>query len=1313
MTFDAKRAPGDIALNDATAKESTEVLNVQAQDYSGAIQQEQHRSAAAADVFVPLIDMEEKGIEVNETEKQAQWAIDFNKDKITDEEYRNAYETLTKANIVNSIYDSNLRMIDQWFIKKQFALEQGINEVDALEELIQEYTPEKLFPNSQMAREMWDQNMYKPFYAQTRAESIQNDLKTAQTKTLNALSNSVNMAVSDIYNGKSSNEAFSNWMRQTALQRSTLSVNDNNRAITETYSNLKFAEAKMLYNTANPSNYSKIKNVLKGMLKENGKKQFQALDDNGKPLKDTSTGKDVMLDLSMDVKHIEGISSMIGSLDDKARAASGGGGAGSAQVGAMIDNLGEKYGYKDIVKDYRNHGKLVNVKPEQIESDYANAIRVVENSSLSDSAKLVRTAELQTQANLLATAATMINAVGGSKNLQEAVNAIRSGNYSSVANGVRSAATNVLKNIPGTQKLVGSIENKKQQEIARGLSNLLKTHKASDVTYLADGEYKKNTDISTGLLLNSIKDPRALREAIKTFKEAKIAADTFSQQKNSYASRIWPTMSFNDVLKAYADPAMSPEAKRELEKNVAKFCVETGTCGTFTNPELLDRIQNNKEAKEFVSGVLNSIMYEKADTNLKTAIHSNEGPNKIGQVALNRGYTSWSALPINSEGIFKSSDSIEAYSATLCNKYDVPKSMRPFMFGVVMNMTKHLVTASPDIKEGELKKAIEGTFDNNFKKIDSKYAASRYFVHDIGGGSPTANDIDDEKQYLNIMGDQVERELRETSDTGLKKAKIKLQRSDDNKYYVIVDGSTRSYTDPLTGEEIYLTVHDYRSNTGFDQLPKKVQEQEIEKEAHAKISSYEISTNDQLARGRVKDVSAGWWNNLIRDSKAGDEAFGKGMNKNDDKSIRENTDRLQSASTSVLLVMNEPNFYQNRVDYLLDKHNNQGLKYEMISRETPTNPMFKVMDQGIIPIGDPDLANYALDIAINAGTINKLINVPKQISDQRNDTTYSDIIGDAKSNGLQLTRNNRSLRLDPHHGIEANTPKSVYSFTLIADNHLNPGKTDFYGEWTKEAKQDIKSLLLKNKDHIKAAIGNLKMVEEFKDVKNSKGEPLLVYKKIRNAYTNNDIVIVSDNPQTTDKNKEYMYETKIKNMAKEASINQATGLPQFTEKWISTTFLANSDKLEDTNKPKFGMLDFTEEYCNAYGLTKKQVMENPHIHARLAINKMQRIAMTTGNQELVPHLLAGGKVYLHRNINSDTILGLASVVSNIWLNAKDRKVYNADQILTMPKIPDGCELRLYKPINIKKDKYFTEKEYKEYQKRLENYKESASFIDPL
>ena len=1275
MTFDAKRAPGDIALNDATAKENIEPLTVQAQDYSGAIQQEQHRSAVAADVFVPLIDMEEKGIEVNETEKQAQWAIDFNKDKITDEEYRNAYETLTKANIVNSIYDANLRMMDQWFIKKQFALEQGINEVDALEELVQEYTPEKLFPNSQMAREMWDTNMYKPFYSQTRAESIQNDLKTAQTKTLNALSNSVNIAVADIYNGKSSDEAFAGWMRQTALQRSTLSLNDNNRAINETYSNLKFAEAKMLYNTANPSNYSKIKNVLKGMLKDNGKKQFQALDENGNPL------KDVKLDLVIDAQHTEAISGMIGSLDDKARAASGGGGVGSAAVGSLLNDLNAKYGGATALEkgiEKKDVMALGSYTREQIDNDFKTVRNTIENSNLSPSAKAASLDKLTRQYGAVILQHEQgVAWLEGSKNLAEAIGRIKSGS-ATPADYIKAGA-NVLQNTPVGKAIAGFKTNQEMSRLRNKINQIMQSSSAPDITHLVSKDYRDNI----GKGVNSIKAGN-VEGAIQHFKLAGNAADGFTGTKNSTASKVLPSHIMSDLAEHYK--SLNPEDKEKFSKNFATVLVKSGMVSTLVDSSYLKNIENNKEAVAFSKNVFKNVIYEKANPELDAAVFNCEHKNAT-QEQLNQSYSGYIAnLPDSTNSHYKSTDSIGGYAETLCKKYKIDRSMISLVSGLIEDATKKLIFSDPNIKQENIDKAIESTLQNNFIDIKSKYAGESYFVYDLDRYGQVSNDtIEWEKTKVEAAGYAAERACHEY--TGLRGIrKITLHKNASGDYEVSGDGKPLRYMDPILKQQKVLTIQNYDNIIGFSNLSKPMQEKQIASHAHGLTLAYIIATDDAAARKIVKDVSTSGWNKFVDDSKIGEAYFGQGFNKNDAKSIRVNQERLQSEAAKILYTMTEEGFAQEMVDYLSDDN----LKYEMIDK-LGMNPIFKVLDHGTVQIGDNTVANFAYNRAIAAGTINTVINKEEQYSATRGDTAYFDTVSKAKSKGFQLDVLGKK-----------NKDNYNYKFIIGYHPHLTRGKIDIWGKWTSEAVTDMRQIVMETRDHNRFETSDVRLYENLKDIKNSQGKP--VVKLVRSGFFEGDssargLKVISLPPdQNSITNTP---EQKARIHAKDAYNNQSNGMPKLGQKDIDAVLMATYSDMDKDSDGRFGMARLTEEQYQSYGITKDQMRKNPFIQDRILINRIQSLAVKTGSIDMAIQLTLGGKVKIY---TSDSTNGGRT---------DESKSYNAEQVLLMPNLKANQYLVMHDIYNVDKDKHYTKKEANEYLERVRKYNDHKRSMSNL
>lgn len=1281
MTINAKRAPGDTALNDATAKESIEPLTVQAQDYSGAIQQEQQRSAVVSEVFVPLIDMEEKGIEVNETEKQAQWAIDFNKDKLTDQEYEDAYTTLTKSNIVNSIYDTNLRMLDQWATKKQFALEQGINEVDALEELVQEYTPEKLFPNSQMAREMWDTNMYKPFYAQTRAESIQNDLKTAQTKTLNALSNSVNMAVSDIYNGKSSDEAFSNWMRQTALQRSTLSVNDNNRAISETYSNLKFAEAKMLYNTANPSNYSKIKNVLKGMLKENGKKQFQALDNNGKPLKDTSTGKDVMLDLSMDAQHIESISSMIGSLDDKARAASGGGGAGSAAIGSLLDDLNAKYGGATALD--KGVGKkdimaLARYTREEIDTDFHTVLSTIDNSNSSPSAKAAsRDKVIRQYGSVILQHEQAVAWLEGSKNLAEAVGRIKSGS-ATPADYIKAGA-NVLQNTPAGKAIAGFKTNQEMSRLRNKINQIMQSSSAPDITHLVSKDYRDNI----GKGVNSIKTGN-VEGAIRHFKLAGNAADGFAGTKNSTASRVLPSHIMSDLTEHYK--SLNPEDKEKFSKNLATVLVKAGMVNTLVDSSYLKNIENNKEAVAFSKNLFKNVIYEKANPELDAAVFNCEHKN-VTQEQLNQSYSGYIAnLPDNTNSHYKSTDSIGGYAETLCQKYKIDRSMIPLISGFIEDSTKKLIFSDPKIKQENIDKAIESTLQNNFIDIKSKYAGESYFVYDLDRYGQVSNDnIEWEKTKVEAAGYAAERACHEYTGLGGIR-KITLHKNASGDYEVSGDGKPLRYTDPITKQVKVLTIQNYDNILGFSNLSKPMQEKQIASHAHGLTLAYIIATDDAAARKIVKDVSTSGFNTIVGDSGIGEAYFGQGFNKNDAKSIRINQERLQSEAAKILYTMTEEGFAQEMVDYL----SNDNLKYEMIDK-LGMNPIFKVLDHGTVQIGDNTVANFAYNRAIAAGTINTVINKEEQYSATRGDTAYFDTVSKAKSKGFQLDVLGKK-----------NKDNYNYKFIIGYHPHLTRGKIDIFGEWTPEAITDMRQIVMETRDHNRFETSDAQLYESLKDIKNSQGKPVVrivkygLFERESSARGLKVISLPPDQNSITN-----TPEQKARIHAKDAFNNQSNGMPKLSQKDIDAVLIATYSDMDKDSDGRFGMARLTEEQYQSYGITKDQMIKNPFIQDRILINRIQSLAVKTGSMDMAILLALGGKVKIR--ISDSTNGG----------RTDESKSYNAEQVLLMPRLKANQYLVMHNIYNVDKDKHYTKREANEYLERVRKYNDYKRSMNNL
>lgn len=1243
MVLDAKRAPGDTALNDATAKENIDPVEVRAQDYSGAIQQEQQRADIAPDIFVPLIDMEEKGLEVNEAEKEAQFAVDFNKDNLNDQDYKNAYETLTKSNIVNSVYETSLRMKDQWAIKQIDAQQNGYEESSAFNKLMQEYTPEKLFPDSQMAREIWDTNYYKPFYEQTSSETIQSDLKTAQAKSLNALATSTSMAVSNVYNGAKSDKAFSNWLKETAPHRSMLSSTDNQKAIDEAYSMLKLSEAKRLRDVSNPSNYTATANSLAGILKQNGKKKYQALDNNGKPLKDPQTGKNVEVRLSMTPEAISQVSSMISSLRDAARAEARGGGGGvgggvSGASGYAREYLNAAYDYNKIVKGGYS-AKLNGLTVEGVQSDFAKQKQMIMNAPISDRQKARLTNEFNKAESVVIGAVQMHHGLSKATNADE-FNKMVSRGYEAL-DQIRRGSLKLLKD--DKQGLLGGFKNLAKVKAAEAGMKLLRSIRTGDTatnSYLYNHKIHNAEDqvlnyVRTGDFSDRGKRTLfSLAQGLFNMKSAWAGTENDAGAGN-FSAQTWSEFSSIYNAKSGKDRANFVNLLAEMYiKTDNELIVPVKKEGEYEDTA-------TKQARELKEEVSKTIMTMRAGSSSYLAKKENFKQKGIGDADIEtQANNNIGQTDSTSQGQMTRKNATE-YMNQVANKLGVDT----VKYGAT------LARAAVDIYNVDV--ASDGN-DKNVKR-DIEHLAKNFFVTDIkyskyaipvnsavfkNKGATLDEAISNVKEEYRIKGDRALEAYRSQGGKG----KILFDLDTNGNQTMYIDGNIALIHNPETGKDEPVTIINYGMLMDSKQIPREEQLR-LEGERTAAIASSYVMATNQTANMSLAKKHDGF--KAFLGDKRGVAAFG---DKNAGEYVRENAEQMRIAGIRTYYALQDPSFASLAIACYADN----GTKYQVEGMSSAA-PFALAGDKG---------DNFYLKLAYAASSCNNKVNTVQNValeeSVSRGDMAYTDLTTQLSGKGFEVHRERRPWSLFKPN-----------NFKLIMNPANNRDSLDMFGRYTDESLNKLKNIALSNKDSgVQIVVRNKELYNRLSDINDKAGRNLVIdaSPKAKVLDPKSNVIEITSSVPVDVKPKDKL-SLALSPMARDCFDTQSRYLPQAKEENIEAMLYATTrDVKPKRGENPFGIANLTPDMYRAYGLDDKQML-SPVMQARVATQRYQQLVRATGDEYKAMYLLLGGSAKISATAYSLKPMSL------------EKSVYSADDLLTKEIEPDMLGLAYDAKIN--------------------------------
>lgn len=1278
MTLDAKRAPADTALDDATAKENIDVVETHAQDYSGAIQVEQQRAEIMPDIFIPLIDMEEQGIDVNEAKKEAIFTIDSNKDALTDAEYEAAYKKLNNARVAQRTFDAHVNLTEQWALKQQWAQQNGYDEHTAFQELINEYTPEKLFPDSQLTRDMWKQNYFDPFYNQTNAETIQNDLKAAQAKATNSLATAESLMGSDIAKGKDPATAVMNTMRSTELIRAQFSAADNVKIMNQLYNRAWQVYAEKLVSEATPANYSKVANSLKGILDKNSKKVVNAIGTDGKPIINPKTKKQEKVTLTLSPDMINNIMSNIGTLKDKARIESrrgstvGGGGFSGSSVVSAIDNA---MGYTAYYKSGNIDGPIFTSSPDDVNHVYTNAIQSVQNSNMSDKQKARAISKLsQHGAEAVAIATYIKRTTNGAKTLQEVKQRIASG--APLYQPAGEVAKSILKGMMKGGLGGGFKEANNALAISRingAARKILNSNNADLIRVVSPGVRNIEDKIAKIAIANG--STKQGREQIRSLLQERqqeirrlLPGEKLSNTKGT------STFLINSLAEEYKNK--TGEERYAFLTNISGALIKSGNADVVSSNVALSNLNN--DTKDFMKDVQTQI-------NIQLGASSVVRNAMDEQARAGRTFSQISADIKAAHDENQSIPTIETESARLrefCDKRSVP--LQHIEAAVMAGNQAYAYTYASTHDAAQAEKEAQKMIENLFPKLDSKYVKDAVYIGSsvFESGKATQEELNALNDQANAIGNSLEDVKHGYLKHGLfERNAFQLALNADGTWDVY-DGGNRIQYVGADGRTTTLTSIDINTIDGADKLTNEQKNQYIASQVSASYQAYKLATDPILAEKYVYDIGR---KGLIG------RKLGLG-----EKAESGTISEVQRYNALVFEGLQHPDFMSTYIaiqsDSNLKFRVNEALPYDFGTKA-----------------GQDETRNM-LNIAYNLTAANNKVNTVENLqlskSIERGDTGYSDIIAVGRSKGFNvIPSDTRALGLRTiQKGINkiSGTSLSKFSFDIRLYDNNNYENRDFFGGWSERATQNMHEMFKNNIKYLSnVETGSKTILDACKDLKTSDGKPLVTY----NEKLQGTVRMHSSDP--TGKAKAIAFETRVNTLAEDALETQSRWLPTLNKNLIGSILNANNDLFDKVIGKTFGVANLSREEYESYGLKGDQVYSK-QLQARVATNMMQRLMQKTkGDQDLVRWGMAGGKyrltIYnLNGKVLKERIIDRTELLgTSLDYYAKNYEGHAVDAAA------NTYMLRPYRPSNLKNDQYYG----KTYNDVYNRYTASKKYIE--